>query len=385
MSWVSAGLVVGLGWALTACGGGGPVGPAPDAGLRPAVDAALDPAPDAAAPDATAADGSTEADAGVAPTPALYFPPVQGDEWATTEVEEVGWDGPLLEEAIAYAGSKRSTALIILHRGKILVERYWEGWDLHDSGPIFSASKSVTSVLIGLLLQDGRLDLDDPVSTHLGPGWSGAPPDKERLITIRHLLTMTSGLEDDLSYAADAGRVWYYNTPAYHELFGVIAAASGTSRDEYAAQRLHGPIGMQDAVWRPNHLTASARDMARFGLLTLADGRWDGAPLFADPSYLNEARAPSQDLNPSYGLLWWLNGQDGFLLPGADPTLQRGPLMPDAPADLIGALGAGDKKIYVVRSMDLVVVRHGAPTGEPTLAASSFDNVFWQKLMAAAR
>lgn len=392
---------------LVGCGGGAqqPVVPLPDRGPGPSDGAAADAGAtpdDATTPDTLTvpddaqvapADASVAPDAGppldAAPAPdagpvGLYFPPTTGDAWETLDPVVAGWDTAALEAALAFAESKDSTAVMILQGGRIVVERYWQGWDLHRSEGIFSASKSVTSFLIGLLVQDGALRLDDPVSRHLGSGWTTAPADKEALITVRHLLTMTSGLSEALAYEADAGTTWYYNTSAYHELFRVIEAAAGMSRDQFAQRRLHDPIGMQDAAWRPQRLNASARDMARFGLLVLADGRWDGTPILDHPTYLAEATRPSQSLNPSYGYLWWLNGQSGFVLPGPSPRLTAGPLMPDAPADLVAALGAGDKKIYVVPSRGLVVVRHGGPTGDPALAASSFDNVFWRMLLEAA-
>lgn len=357
------------------------VGGAPDAGEALAdasdTDTGLPELDGGASPDA-------DSPADLGPPPSLYFPPTTGDTWEALDPATAGWDLTKLEEALTFAESKDSTAVIILQGGRIIAERYWQGWDLHQSEGIFSASKSVTSFLIGMLLEDGALTLDDPVSLHLGPGWTTAPADKEALITVRHLLTMTSGLTEGLAYEVDAGTKWYYNTNAYHELFGVIAAAAGMSRDDFAQTRLHDPIGMQDAAWRPQRLNASARDMARFGLLILANGVWDHTPILTHPTFLSEATHPSQNLNPSYGYLWWLNGQSGFVLPGPNSSLQPGPLMPDGPSDLVAALGAGDKKIYVVPSRGLVVARHGGPTGDPALASSSFDNVFWRMLLEAA-
>ncbi|MBK6688491.1 MAG: serine hydrolase [Deltaproteobacteria bacterium] len=398
-SWLS--VVFGAG--LLACAGEGDP-PGFDAG-QPGVDAAGDAGlamdlgglPDAGDPSDVGQVppdlGLPEVDGGLSPDASpsgdvgpstLYFPPTTGDTWETLDPVTAGWDLTKLEAALTFAESKDSTAVIILQHGRIVTERYWQGWELHQSEAIFSASKSVTAILIGMLLEDGALTLDDPVSLHLGAGWTSAPADKEALITVRHLLTMTSGLTEGLAYEVDAGTKWYYNTSAYHELFGVIDAAAGMSRDDFAQTRLHDPIGMQDAAWRPQRLNASARDMARFGLLILANGVWDGAPILTHPTFLAEATQPSQNLNPSYGYLWWLNGQSGFVLPGPDSTLEAGPLMPDGPSDLVAALGAGDKKIYVVPSRGLVVARHGGPTGDPRLASSSFDNVFWQMLVDAA-
>lgn len=360
-----------------------------DAGMN------VDPADAAPAPDSMSAqtDAAEEADAGmnvdppdtgvVEPT-AYYYPPSSGDTWETADPAALGWDLALLEDAMTYAASVDTTAVIILYRGKILLERYWQNWDAHSTQLIASASKSFTSFMIGQLKKDGSIELDAPVSNYLGTGWTTAPADKEALITVRHLLSMNSGLDEDLAYAADAGTVWFYNTPAYYQLGAVIAAVSGMSRDDFADARLHGPIGLQDTRWRPNSLISSARDMSRFGLLILSGGTWESTSLLDGPTYLDEALNSSQSLNPSYGFLFWLNGKSSYLLPGNPARGGSGPMMPDAPADLVAALGAADKKIYVVKSMDLVVVRQGGSTGEPALAASGFDNVFWQKLMLAA-
>ena len=91
----------------------------------------------------------------------------------------------------------------------------------------------------------------------------------------------------------------------------------------------------------------------------------------------------SQDLNPAYGYLWWLNGKASYLLPGEEDTPGQGGIIPDGPGDLLAALGTGDKKIYVEPSLDLVVVRHGGDTGTPQSGLSSFDNELWQRLMLA--
>ena len=120
----------------------------------------------------------------------------------------------------------------------------------------------------------------------------------------------------------------------------------------------------------------TARDLARFGLLILADGQWNGETVIADRDYLHAALRPSQKLNPSYGYLWWLNGQSEV----ARGAGERGkdPLIPPAPPDLVAALGAVDRKLYVAPSLELVVTRLGDSTGP------NFQNDFWKLLMEAA-
>jgi CubicO group peptidase (beta-lactamase class C family) len=114
----------------------------------------------------------------------------------------------------------------------------------------------------------------------------------------------------------------------------------------------------------------------RFGLLILAEGNWRGEDVIADRDYLKAALRPSQTLNPSYGYLWWLNGQPEVARGGGERV--KGPLIPTAPPDLIAALGAVDRKLYVVPSLDLVVTRLGNNAGP------AFQNEFWKLIMAAA-
>jgi CubicO group peptidase (beta-lactamase class C family) len=123
-------------------------------------------------------------------------------------------------------------------------------------------------------------------------------------------------------------------------------------------------------------MRSSVPDMARFGLLVLRGGAWAGTRVVS-PDYVTLSTRRSQDLNPSYGLLWWLGGESGYLRPSGG-GLRTGPMWPECPRDAIGALGAMDKKIYVVPSLDLVVVRHGgAASVRGDLAGrKDFDNAF---------
>lgn len=322
-----------------------------------------------------------------------YFPPRDGDQWAAVSPAALGWDTTALRAALDWAGTRGTTAVVILWRGRIAAERYWRGWTPTTDSIIASAGKSVTSVLAGQLAAQGRLGLDDPVRRHLGAGWSRSPA-SEPAITVRHLLAMTSGLDDSLRFVAAPGTRFYYNNPAYYQLFGVLQAAGTLAINPLSRTLLFDPIGMRTAGWRPNLdtgqlgyvLSCSARDMARFGLLVLNGGRWNGTAVLPDSAYLRASLRPATPDNPAYGYLWWLNGQASYRIPGpyAFPSLP-GPIIPSAPPDLVAALGAGDKKIYVVPSLELVVVRHGDeadPVGNP-FGTGAFDEQFWQRLRGA--
>lgn len=119
--------------------------------------------------------------------------------------------------------------------------------------------------------------------------------------------------------------------------------------------------------------------MARFGLLIQAKGQWNGQTIISDTAYINAATHPSQDINKSYGYLWWLNGQESHRLPGTTFTF-NGPIIPTAPADLFAGLGANDQKLYVVPSEDMVVVRMGNSAGDLSPGLSNFDTPLWQKI-----
>jgi CubicO group peptidase (beta-lactamase class C family) len=335
------------------------------------------------------------------PAQTRYFPALTTDVWETVSPAAVGWDTTALRVALDWAGTQRSTAVIVLWRGRIAAERYWQGWTLSKDSIIASAGKSVTAFLIGMLQEQGRLRLADPVNGLLGSGWSRSATSEAR-ITIAHLLSMTSGLDDSLSYVVEPDTRFFYNNPAYYQTFQVMTRAAGqpftlAGLTQLSRSLLWDRIGMRTANWRFNIdtgepgfvLSCSARDMARFGLLVLNRGRWDGQVILADTAYQRAMLSSSSTSNPSYGYLWWLNGKAQHRIPGPYllPTLS-GPLVPSAPTDMVAALGKGDKKIYVVPSLELVVVRHGPEAdvaGGNPLARSAFDEQLWARLKPAFR
>lgn len=347
-----------------------------------------------------AGDSTAPADPPSQPPPATaawYFPPLTGSAWATVRPADAGLDSAALASALDWAGTQASTAVVVLWRGRLVAERYWGGWSATTVGPWFSAGKTITSALVTHLAAEGRLSLDAPVRTLLGAGWSRAPL-VEPTITVRHLLSMASGLDDSLAFVAAPGSRFYYNNPAYYQLFGVVVAAAGRQVPQAASDLLFSRIGMARTVALPSTDTGEpgfifagpARDFARFGVLVLQHGRWDGAVVLRDSASLVQARRWSGTDNQSYGWLWWLNGGASFRTPGPYllPT-QSGALVPSAPSDLVAALGKDDKKLYLVPSRDLVVVRLGerAPTSGSVspAAVSAFDNALWTRLSAAFR
>jgi len=334
----------------------------------------------------------------------LYFP---ADDWDTVEPGAVGWDPDKLAAAMDLAMSRKSSGVVILHRGRIMAEKYQDirpksfrylGMSHGRDGngrvveDVASVQKSVVSFLVGVAQEKGLVKIGDPVHHHLGVGWSKAEPKQEAAITIRHLITMSSGLNEKLEFVAQPGTKWKYNTTAYSRSLLAIVAASGKSPNELTSEWLTDPVGMKDSRWVERRwaensnvaanrygFTTTARDLARFGLLILAKGKWNDETLLADQEYLQASLSPSQRLNRSYGFLWWLNGQKSGVR-----AVRRveGPLIPAAPRDLFAAFGALGRKCYVVPSLGLVVTRLG--DSPEVIGKPRFDNEFWRLLMEAA-
>jgi CubicO group peptidase (beta-lactamase class C family) len=325
-----------------------------------------------------------------------YYPPQSGGSWQMLSPDSLGWCPEQIDSLYAFLEAKNSKSFMVLHKGKRVLEKYFGSYTQDSIWYYASAGKSVMAFLIGQAQEEGLLDVQLPVSTYLGPGWTDCPPAKEDLITVWHQLTMTAGLDDGipptpqnpdplncladtcLQYLSDAGTRWAYHNAPYRLVQDVLESASGQNKNQFTRSRLLQRVGMQGA-WFNYVLFGRARDMARFGHLILSRGVWDGDSLLKDTAYFNAMVRPSQSLNPSYGYLWWLNGQSSHLLPRLQLPFS-GPLIPNGPADMFAALGKNDQKIYVVPSQDLVVVRQGNDTGEPSLAISSFDNQLWQKI-----
>jgi CubicO group peptidase (beta-lactamase class C family) len=120
--------------------------------------------------------------------------------------------------------------------------------------------------------------------------------------------------------------------------------------------------------------------MARFGLLMMNQGVW-GEETILSKNYFDEMTNSSQDINLSYGYLWWLNGKANFM-GTASQEVFTGNLIPNAPTDMYAALGANNQKIYVVPSKNLVIIRTGDSAGATQLGPSSFDNELWEKINA---
>ncbi len=282
------------------------------------------------------------------------------------------------------SGERNTRAIVVVHQGRIVAERYATGFGPETRFPGWSMTKSVGSALVGTLVRDGALALDQRA---LFAAWR-APGDRRADITLRHLLWMSDGLDAEESYAPNGGATrllfgsrdiaatamanpsavapgerWYYSSATSNLLSQLVRDRVGGSLQDYLTfprRVLFDRIGMRSAVMEPDatglfvgssFMYATARDWARFGQFYLQDGVWNGERLLPEGWVaFSRAPAPAAPLG-EYGGQWWLNAG-----PPGDST--RRPF-PQVPAELFYASGFEGQTVAVLPSRALVVVRLG--------------------------
>ena len=313
---------------------------------------------------------------------------VPGAEWATTDAASAGLDQAALDEITAQAEASDSNCFLVARDGEIVEEHYWNGTGAESSQEVFSASKSFTATIAGIASDDGAFDTSEPASNYIDE-WVGTPSES---VTIENLLSNDSGREqtfetDYVEMAALAenkteysinlgqdeapGEKWVYNNAAIQVLEEVIERSTGQDMAELADERLFDPIGMNDtSIIRDNAgnpltfmgVQSTCRDMARFGALALNNGDWDGEEVVSTEWMTDSTGHPSQDLNASYGRLWWLNRPGQIVNPAefdenGEPLIQQGQAIVGAPDDLYWASGLGGQYVIVDPTSGLIVVR----------------------------
>ncbi len=318
-----------------------------------------------------------------------YFPATTGNAWETVSAQSLGWNTSRLDSLHDLLALKKTKAFIVLKNGRIVIEDYFGSFTQDSAWYWASAGKSLTGFLTGIAQDQGIIKINDSVSKYLGGGWSSCAPEKEGLITIKHQLTMTSGLDYQvtdldctdptcLKYRSDAGSFWYYHNAPYHLIHDVIEEASNKTIQQFTAQNLSVKTGIS-GLWIDHVFYSKPRSMARFGLLLLNKGIWSNDTILKSIGYYNEMTNTSQPYNQAYGYLWWLNGKGSFKLPGSNLTFQ-GKICPPAPDGLLMALGKNDQKIYIWPERDIVIIRMGEDADGGGLVPIAFDTTLWNEL-----
>jgi CubicO group peptidase (beta-lactamase class C family) len=286
---------------------------------------------------------------------------------------------------VGRGGLADTRALLIVQGGRLVRERYADGFGPDSRFRSWSMAKSVLNALIGIRVRDGALALDAPAPV---PAWQKAG-DPRGALTLRHLLTMTSGLDnadggadpdsyvarilfgdlsadtagaaDDVALVHAPGSFWAYSTGTSQILSGILARSVGGGRAGvrgFAERELAAPIGIRslvlefDAAGTPlggAYVWASARDWARLGTLYLRDGAWDGRRILPE-GWVDVARTPAPaSNNGTYGAHFWVNG-----------TAKEGQFQPlRTGLDAFEMSGNAGQYVVVVPDRDLVLVRLG--------------------------
>lgn len=308
-----------------------------------------------------------------------------------------------LEAAAAYSEEHAGQTMLVLHNGNTVFERYANGGSPETRQMLASGSKSFVGVAATAAVHDGILKLDDKACESLTE-WAN-DPEKSR-ITYRQLLTLTSGLT-----AGDVRRA--RNGPSWDEIISLPLTSSPGEKFEYGAyqlnafayalertldgetfehyleRRVFNPLGVT-VEWRfrcaDDHPQVgggafmTARDWGTFGEWVRLEGAWHGQELIGKAALAECFRGTQQ--NPAYGLAWWLKEPVSRRTLWTIPLLRRefsGVLAEDAiPDDFVAACGAGKQRLYVIPSLQLVVVRQGSLRGSQSFE----DDEFLRRLLA---
>jgi len=334
--------------------------------------------------------------------PSMLLPPLPGDP------AEIPWpdgdrldsaalpanvDAAKLQAASDWAFNRESheqdtLSLVVVHRGDIIHERYAPGIDLHTRTRTWSTAKSIAVTLVGILVEQGSMALDRPLDVDWLPELGADEADPRKAITLRHVLNMSSGLYPvdsfGMEYASGSGLAYwagassirgartrglvrepgtYWDYENYDTLLAVYAMKRVLGDDgayrEFPRKALLDRIGMRNTLLSTDRfgdfilssqVYTNARDLARFGLLYLRNGIWNGQRLISE-EWIRFVRTPAPATAHSgnfYGGQWWLVPDD------------RG----DVPRDAYATAGNRGQYVIVVPSHDVVIVRRGLDYGD---------------------
>jgi CubicO group peptidase (beta-lactamase class C family) len=333
--------------------------------------------------------GSTTPTEVEAPPYVYRVPEATDDGWPTAALADVGLDRGVFEAIVERTRRDEDLALhsvLLVRDGYLVLEEYLRGWNRSRKHEVQSVSKSFRSALVGIAIDQGLIEgVDVPFLSFFPEHATLRTPQKDQIL-LRHVLTMSSGLEwhesdiafgspgndlstmYDLSYpewapyllsrpmAAPPGDVWVYNTGASLMLTDLITNVTGVRADSWADEVLYGPMRMQlhAGNWPPLADGLRPRDMAKLGELYRRGGEWDGVRVlpttWVEESTRRHHRTPNSGWRAGYGYQWW-SGRE--VIQGRE-------------VDAFAAWGGNGQGIGVFPELGLVVV---VTAGDPTANA----------------
>jgi len=270
------------------------------------------------------------------------------EEWLTSAPEEQGMDSSALAKLVGYGGSHAFDSLLVVRHGRIVTEAYYAPYTADLPHEIMSSTKAVTGTLVGMVYKDGLLDrLDHPMLDFFADRHVANVDDRKKAITVQNLLDMTSGLDWDQGFeyggkeqsridlerssnwtqfvldrpmAHTPGELFNYSNGDSDLVSAIITKLTGKLGEDYAREKLFGPLGITDWHWDRDPqgltigdgmLTLLPRDMAKIGYLYLRHGEWEGKRLLPPGwaevlSHKTVNMHASDDPNQSYSNFFWV-------------------------------------------------------------------------------
>ena len=276
--------------------------------------------------------------------------------------------------AAAYSREQRGDAVLVMQRGEIVFEEYQNGFAASQPHPLASGTKSFSGALLVAAQADGLIASVDELVSDTILEWRDDPLKKQ--VTLQQLLSLTSGLVAGVvgrvpSYAAATqfpiGAAGFAYGPAPFQVFGEVLRRklqpSAQTVTQYLNRRVLQPIGLRVGAWTnaasgqpdlPSGAALTAREWLKYGQLIAQNGVWNNQPILRGD--LMQALFRGSKINPAYGLTFWLNAAGTGA--GRNSDFSSG-IAPAAPEDLVMAAGAGNQRLYIVPSLELVIVRFG--------------------------
>ncbi|CAL79206.1 putative Beta-lactamase [Bradyrhizobium sp. ORS 278] len=256
-------------------------------------------------------------------------------DWATATPEEEGMDSAALAKLVAMGKAMRFDSLLITRHGRVVLDASYAPYSADQPHIINSSTKAVVATLIAMLLKDGVLDsLDHPVLDFFADRKIDNVDARKQALTVQHLLNMTSGFDWDEGYNGGAetslyemgrspdwvqyildrpmahapGETFYYNSGNSHLLSAIVTKLTGKSAEDFAQERLFGPLGISEHAWFKDSkgissggfgLALKPRDMAKLGYLYLRGGRW-GAQQLLPPDWIDAVNHATVSMNAKF-------------------------------------------------------------------------------------
>lgn len=342
----------------------------------------------------------------------MVFP---GERWQEATPESQGVDSAKLAAAVSYlkdnSGSDGVNELVIIRNGRLI----WKGSNIDKKHGVWSLTKSFTSTVLGLLIDDGKTTLDTRAKDYV-PAMAAVYPE----ITLRHFTTMTSGYyavgdEPRGTYRHGPSRTpfkpgakplfeppgshYAYWDSAMNQFANVLTRIADEPIEELFKRRIADPIGMDRSKWdwgdfgkvdgivvnggsgnNGKHMLISARELARFGLLFLNRGKWNGKQLISAewvdmatrsqvPLSISLGKFSAADGRGTYGFNWWVNG--------IKPDGRR--KWPDAPIGAYSASGYNNNDMFIIPEWNMVIVRLGLDQKDVPISDATY-NAFLKKI-----